>query len=134
MDIGTPEHAKGEADAVFTPEIEFSLGYTYVFGSLSGERIFIELDVESQEYIAGSATRAYLVIELKDAEGKTKLYDAFRVNEHPGLSLDTWHSMHYAYSIEEDVKTDDQLKMYLWNKGKGAFALKVNACEVRALE
>jgi len=128
------KHAKGKADAVFTPEIEFSLGYTYVFGSLSGERIFIELDVESQEYIAGSASSAFLVIELKDTEGKTKLYDAFRVNEHPGLSLDSWHNMHYAYSIEEDVKTDDQLKMYLWNKGKGAFALKINSCEVRALE
>ncbi|NQV52413.1 MAG: hypothetical protein HQ500_04480 [Flavobacteriales bacterium] len=127
-------HAQGEADAVFTPELEFSLGYSYVFGTLAGERIFIELEVESQEYIAGSATGAFLVIELKAVDGKTKRYDAFRINEHPGLSLDHWHSMHYAYSIEEDVKTDDQFKMYIWNKEKGAFALKVKACRILALE
>jgi len=128
------KHRGDQGQAVFDSEKEFNLGFNYAFSDTPEGKLLLQYSLDRISFSENAGTNAYLVIEVKDVEGENKLYDAFRLDDHPGMPLDETEHFDYQYNLGLDINQGDRLKVYIWNKGKGSFEVRDASASVVELK
>lgn len=109
---------------IMNEEVEYNGVFKYTFTEATKDRVFIDYKLERKEFTQNAATYAFLVIDVKDSADDRKFYDAFRLNDRPDLHLNEWKQWSYKYDVPVSIEKNDQVAVYVWNKGLGRFNLK----------
>ena len=110
--------------AVYNEIIEYNVTFRYEFTEAESDRVFLELELDRKEYEPNAASKAFVVIRLKDSTGKDKYYDSFKVNDRPDLAVEQWKRWFYQYNIPVLIDKDDKLVVYVWNKELTSFNVR----------
>lgn len=84
---------------------------------LSGRKVVFE--------IIGSANNeesneTYAVISIADSDGESSFYESIRVD--PEIM---WHKQQFSFKLPKKVDSTDVVKMYLWNKSKIPYYIRL---------
>jgi len=111
-------------EIIFNDEVEFNGNFIYKFTQAQSDRVFVEYQLERKEFTSNASSEAFIVIDVKDNNQNRKYYDAFRLNDRPDLPLNEWKEWTYKYDIPVPIGQNDQIAIYIWNKGLGSFNVR----------
>jgi hypothetical protein len=77
----------------------------------------VEAFVLDKDRLASASSK--LVVSLSDRVGKNYYLNAWDVNEMPPSKPDEWRRVEFGFQLPEVLNINDQMKIYLWQKGNG---------------
>lgn len=83
--------------------------------------LFAEVSLSRYELEAASASTAFFGYSLTDAAGHNYKYQAFPINETPSSTSNKWKTLSYRFEIAPLQSANDELKLFIWNKGQRPF-------------
>ncbi|MBK7554470.1 MAG: hypothetical protein IPI55_07695 [Flavobacteriales bacterium] len=96
-----------------------------------GRRLFVEAEVTRSEHAAGSSTDAIMVCEIGH-DGEPYIYYKFKLNDLPTPPAGTTATWRYAFPMAA-ARPQDELKLYVWQTGEGAFTIDRFHATVKAV-
>jgi hypothetical protein len=77
----------------------------------------VEAFILDKDRLASASSK--LVVSLSDQFGKNYYLNAWDVNEMPPSKSDEWRRIEFGFQLPEVLNINDQMKIYLWQKGNG---------------
>lgn len=104
-------------------EYNFSIDLKADSTFLGDRGIYAEIALDRFELTPWACTSAMFTIEMTDTSGTNFTYYAFRINEFPSETIQTWKRFTYHVELTHVREPGDQMKMYIWNPGRKAFLI-----------
>jgi hypothetical protein len=109
----------------FVSELDQNQRYSSAL-SLTGDSLIVgrkdlyarvEAFILDKDRLASASSK--LVVSLSDQFGKNYYLNAWDVNEMPPSKSDEWRRIEFGFQLPEVLNINDQMKIYLWQKGNG---------------
>lgn len=103
-------------------EIEYGTEYNYKVEKKSNS-FFVVAEFDRKESFKNSSFNALLSFSGADPE-KTKIFQAFRLNDTPSENCCEWKKCKYSIAVTGKFDENDAFKLFIWNRNKTSFFIK----------
>ncbi len=112
----------GTHACVFTPSVEYALGFSMPAGSLPLNRaLYLEVGYQRLQTRVGSSQPLLAVTDVKHADGSQGFYEPFRIDPLPATT-GIWEQVEYRIPVPP-LEVGDRVAFYFWNRDHRAEVL-----------
>lgn len=102
-------------------ENEFGVEYRLEKLGFSTSKIFVRVKLKRKEAELNNSEKALLVLDIQNAAGEKKSYQAYKLNDAPASDCCEWKERKFSVTMDGKLDAEDKLVIYIWNKEKKEF-------------
>lgn len=102
-------------------EFNFDLTIPATENFVTSRGIYLDIEFDYKDLESSWKNDALFVVELIDSVGVNYRYGTFQMRDVPPVKYGKWIHQKYSIEIQEKIRVKDNIKIYIWNKGRQLF-------------